>query len=76
MFAGSNQRWLNRSGHVTVHYQPGEKRSLDLEIFLEREQSLKLEVEMLGKNLINSEGNRPEQASEFGTIYNSTTIND
>jgi hypothetical protein len=34
---------------ITVHYQPGETRSLDLEIFLEREKSLKLEVERLGK---------------------------
>ena len=34
---------------ITVHYQPGEKRSLELEIFLEKEESLKLEVERLGK---------------------------
>jgi hypothetical protein len=34
---------------VTVKYQPGAKRSLDLEIFLEREKSLELEVEKLGK---------------------------
>src|ERR1044071_8741959 len=34
---------------VTVNYQPGTKRSLDLEIFLEREKSLELEVEKLGK---------------------------
>ena len=56
MFAGSNQRWLNRSGRVTVHYQPRGIRSLDLEIFLEREESLKREVEMLGKNLIKFRG--------------------
>ena len=34
---------------VTVRYEPGDKRSLDLEIFLEREKSLELEVEKLGK---------------------------
>jgi hypothetical protein len=33
-----------------VCYQPGGKRSLDLEVFLEREKSLKLEVERLGKS--------------------------
>lgn len=49
---------------ITVHYQPGgqrslelevflekEKRSLDLKVFLEQEKSLKLEVERLGKSL-------------------------
>jgi carboxymethylenebutenolidase len=35
---------------ITVHYQPGGMRSLDLEVFLEREKSLKLEVERLGKS--------------------------
>lgn len=35
---------------ITVHYQPGGIRSLDLEVFLERERSLKLEVERLGKS--------------------------
>jgi hypothetical protein len=35
---------------ITVHYQPGGMRSLDLEVFLERERSLKLEVERLGKS--------------------------
>jgi hypothetical protein len=34
---------------ITVRYEPGAKRSLDLEIFLEREKSLELEVEKLGK---------------------------
>ena len=34
---------------ITVYYQPGAERSLDLEVFLEREKSLKLEVERLGK---------------------------
>jgi uncharacterized protein YegL len=33
---------------LTVHYQPGGERLLDLEVFLEREKSLKLEVERLG----------------------------
>ena len=35
---------------ITVNYQPGRMRSLDLEVFLEREKNLKLEVERLGKN--------------------------
>jgi von Willebrand factor type A domain-containing protein len=35
---------------ITVNYQPGGMRSLDLEIFLEREKNLKLEVERLGKS--------------------------
>jgi von Willebrand factor type A domain len=34
---------------ITVRYEPGGKRSLELEVFLEREKSLKLEVERLGK---------------------------
>lgn len=36
---------------ITVHYQSGGNRSLDLEVFLEREKKLKLEVERLEKNL-------------------------
>ena len=35
---------------VTVKYQPGAKRSLDLEIFLEREKNLKLEIDRLDKS--------------------------
>jgi von Willebrand factor type A domain len=35
---------------ITVHYQRGAMRSLDLEVFLEREKSLKLEVDRLGKS--------------------------
>jgi hypothetical protein len=35
---------------VTVKYQPGAKRSLDLEIFLEREKTLNLEIDRLGKS--------------------------
>ena len=35
---------------VTVNYQPGAKRSLDLEIFLEREKNLNLEIDRLGKS--------------------------
>lgn len=34
----------------TVYYQRGDQRSLDLEIFLEKERNLKLEVERLGKS--------------------------
>ena len=35
---------------ITIHYQPGGQRSLDLEVFLEREKSLQLEVQRLGKS--------------------------
>jgi von Willebrand factor type A domain len=35
---------------ITVDYQPGENRSLELEVFLEREKRLELEVERLGKS--------------------------
>ena len=35
---------------ITVRYAPGGKRSLDLEVFLEREKNLKLQVERLGKS--------------------------
>jgi Mg-chelatase subunit ChlD len=36
---------------ITVHYQPGRERSRDLEVFLEREKSLKLEVERFERSL-------------------------
>lgn len=35
---------------ITVYYQSGNQRSLDLEVFLEREKNLKLQVERLGKS--------------------------
>ncbi len=35
---------------ITVYYRPGGQRSLDLEVFLEKERSLKLEVERLGRS--------------------------
>ncbi len=34
---------------ITVFYQTGNQKSLDLEVFLEREKKLKLEVERLGR---------------------------
>jgi Mg-chelatase subunit ChlD len=34
---------------VSVYYQPGNQKSLDLEVFLEKEKDLKLQVERLGK---------------------------
>jgi Mg-chelatase subunit ChlD len=34
---------------ITLNYQPGGQRSLDLEVFLERERSLQLEVQRLGR---------------------------
>jgi hypothetical protein len=42
---GSNSR-----ASISVFYQPGTQKSLELEIFLEREKKLKLEVERLGKS--------------------------
>lgn len=41
---GSNSR-----ASISVFYQPGTQKSLELEVFLEREKKLKLEVERLGK---------------------------
>jgi hypothetical protein len=38
------------SDTITVTYQPGENRSLELEVFLEKEKNLRLEVERLGKD--------------------------
>ena len=35
---------------ITVYYQSGNQRSLDLEVFLEKEKNLKLQVERLGKS--------------------------
>lgn len=35
---------------ISIYYQRGQQRSLDLEVFLEREKSLKLEVERLGRS--------------------------
>ncbi|MCH8055366.1 MAG: VWA domain-containing protein [Deltaproteobacteria bacterium] len=35
---------------ISVYYQRGDQRSLELEVFLEKEKSLKLEVERLGKS--------------------------
>lgn len=40
------------NGHdsITVYYQPGNQKSLDLEVFLEKEKKLQLEIERLGKS--------------------------
>jgi Mg-chelatase subunit ChlD len=35
---------------ITIDYQPGKQKSLDLEVFLEKEKNLKLQVERLGKS--------------------------
>jgi Mg-chelatase subunit ChlD len=35
---------------ITIYYQPGTQKSLDLEVFLEKEKNLKLQVERLGKS--------------------------
>ncbi|MBI2985868.1 MAG: VWA domain-containing protein [Deltaproteobacteria bacterium] len=35
---------------ISVYYQRGDQRSLELEVFLEKEKSLKLEVERLGRD--------------------------
>jgi Mg-chelatase subunit ChlD len=42
---GSNTRQS-----ITIYYQPGTQKSLDLEIFLEKEKNLQLEVNRLGKS--------------------------
>jgi hypothetical protein len=42
---GSNGR-----DSITVFYQTGTQKSLDLEVFLEKERKLKLEVERLGRS--------------------------
>jgi von Willebrand factor type A domain len=42
---GSNGR-----DSVTIYYQSGTQKSLDLEVFLEKERKLKLEVERLGRS--------------------------
>ena len=48
VFARGSDGSTNR-GRVTVYYQPGTQRSLDLEIFLEKEKKLQVEIERLGK---------------------------
>ncbi|MGH7930347.1 MAG: VWA domain-containing protein [Candidatus Binatia bacterium] len=40
----------NGSDSITVYYQPGTQKSLDLEIFLEKERKLELEIKRLGKS--------------------------
>jgi von Willebrand factor type A domain len=35
---------------VSIYYQRGQQRSLDLEVFIEKEKNLKLEVERLGRS--------------------------
>ena len=40
----------NGKDSITINYQSGNQRSLELEVFLEREKKLKLEVERLGKS--------------------------
>jgi Mg-chelatase subunit ChlD len=40
----------NGKDSITINYQSGNQKSLELEVFLEREKKLKLEVERLGKS--------------------------
>ena len=40
----------NASDSITVHFQSGAQKSLDLEIFLEKERKLDLEIKRLGKS--------------------------
>jgi Mg-chelatase subunit ChlD len=40
----------NASDSITVHFQSGTQKSLDLEIFLEKERKLELEIKRLGKS--------------------------
>jgi von Willebrand factor type A domain len=42
---GSNSRET-----INIYYQPGNQKSLELEVFLEKEKNLQLEVERLGKS--------------------------
>jgi len=50
---------------ITVYYQSGNQKSLDLEVFLEKERDLKLQVERLGKSQseIQSEAERNREDS-------------
>jgi hypothetical protein len=40
----------NGKDSTTVYYQPSSQKSLDLEIFLEKERKLQLEIKRLGKS--------------------------
>ncbi len=40
----------NAHDSITIYYQSGNKKSLELEVFLEKEKKLQLEVERLGKS--------------------------
>lgn len=40
----------NTRESVTIYYQPGTQKSLELEVFLEKEKNLQLEVNRLGKS--------------------------
>ena len=40
----------NASDSITVYYQSGSQKSLDLEIFLEKERKLELEIKRLGRS--------------------------
>jgi len=40
----------NSRESITVYYQPGTQKSLELEVFLEKEKNLQLEVDRLGKS--------------------------
>ena len=40
----------NSRESITVYYQPGAQKSLELEVFLEKEKNLQLEVDRLGKS--------------------------
>jgi Glucodextranase, domain B len=40
----------NANDSITVYYQPGNQKSLDLEIFLEKEKKLELEIKRLGRS--------------------------
>jgi von Willebrand factor type A domain len=48
VLARASDGTTNRA-NVTVHYQPGGQKSVDLEIFLEKEKKLQVEIERLGK---------------------------
>ena len=54
---------------ITVYYQSGNQRSLELEVFLEKEKNLQLQVERLGKS--QAEIQRDVERGRESTLENS-----
>jgi hypothetical protein len=68
------------SDTITINFQPGENRSLELEVFLEKEKTLRLEVERVGKGRDevqrDVERNRIEGSGRFSTPPGATVSED